>query len=51
MTLRNTVLAVTNEVPPADLIAIPAGAKLIESRAAKMLRMMRELGDMPASQP
>ncbi|HEX9161126.1 MAG TPA: hypothetical protein VF980_05395 [Thermoanaerobaculia bacterium] len=52
VTLRNVVLRVTNDLPPPDVMAIPAGAKLVESRATQMLRNLKELGDqVPASRP
>lgn len=36
--LRNTVLAVTEEVAPAELLAIPPGARHVDSRVTRMTR-------------
>jgi hypothetical protein len=52
LTVRNTIVRMTNELPPPELLAIPAGAKLVDSRAAQMQKVLRELGDVaPASRP
>jgi hypothetical protein len=42
LTIRNTVIKVTNELPRPELLAIPAGAALVESRAARMVRTLKE---------
>jgi hypothetical protein len=49
LTIRNSILRVSNELPPPELLAIPAGAKLVESRAAQMQRTLKELGDATAA--
>lgn len=50
LTIRNSVISVTNELPPPDVLTIPAGAKLIESRAARMQKALRELKEPPPHQ-
>ena len=47
LTVRNTIVRVTNELPPPDLLAIPAGAALVESRAARMMKQLQELEKAP----
>lgn len=47
---RSSVLRVGNEPPPADIVAIPAGARLVESRTAGVLREL-ELIDSAPLQP
>ena len=46
VTVRNTIVRVTNELPPPELLAIPAGAKLVDSRAAQIQKALKELGDV-----
>ena len=41
--VRNVVIRVGNELPPAESLAVPAGAKLIESDAVAARRMLDEL--------
>lgn len=50
LTIRNVVVSLTNDLPPPELLAIPAGAKLVPSRAARILKSMKELKE-PAPQP
>lgn len=40
--IRNTVREVNDDLPPADLLIIPPGSKLVESRVARMARELRE---------
>lgn len=40
---RNVVLRVGHELPPVDAIAIPSGAKLVESKAVAAQRLLEEL--------
>ena len=47
---RSSVLRVGSEPPPADVVAIPAGARLVESRTAGVLREL-ELIDSAPLQP
>lgn len=47
---RSTVLRVGNEPPPADAVAIPPGARLVESRTAAVVREL-ELIDSPPLRP
>lgn len=47
---RSSVLRVGNEPPPADMVAIPAGARLVESRTAGVLRELERI-DSPPLQP
>ena len=42
LTLKTAILRLTNDLPPPEALAIPAGAKLVESRAALLLRLTRE---------
>ena len=52
LTVRNTIVRMTNELPPPVLLAIPPGAKLVDSRAAHIQKALKELGDVaPASRP
>ena len=44
---RDVVVRVGDEVPPADLVAIPAGAKLVESRLLKTSRMIDAIDRLP----
>lgn len=44
---RDVVVRVGEEVPPADLVAIPAGAKLVESRLIKTTRMIDAIDRLP----
>jgi len=44
---RDVVVRVGNEIPPADLVAIPAGAKLVESRLIKTTRMIDAIDRLP----
>lgn len=44
---RDVVMRVGDEVPPADLVAIPAGAKLVESRLIKTTRMIDAVDRLP----
>lgn len=47
LTLRNTIVRVTNDLPPPELLAIPAGAALVDSRPARMTRQFQELEKAP----
>ncbi len=51
LTIRNSIVSVTNDLPPPEVLAIPAGAKLIESRAARMQKILKELKDLPTPHP
>lgn len=44
---RDVVVRVGNEVPPADLVAIPPGAKLVESRLIATTRMIDAIDKLP----
>jgi len=44
---RDVIVRVGEEVPPADLVAIPAGAKLVESRLIKTTRMIDAVDRLP----
>jgi len=50
VTIRNLILTITNELAPTDVLAIPAGGKLVPSRAARMRKSLEELKD-PAPHP
>lgn len=47
LTVRNTIVRVTNDLPPPEMLAIPAGAALVESRPARMMRQFQELEKAP----
>ena len=40
--IRNSVREVSEELPPAELLIIPPGSQLVESRTARMARELRE---------
>ena len=44
---RNTVVRVGDEAPPADLVAIPAGAQLVVSRLVEVAREIERLEQPP----
>jgi hypothetical protein len=48
---RNVVMRIGNELPPADALAIPSGAKLVESKIVAIRRMLEELDRPPSSSP
>lgn len=52
-TLRvvNRIVRVGNELPPADLIAIPPGAQLVESEIVLRKKMLDELDRLPSASP
>lgn len=47
LTIRNTIVRVTNDLPPPEMLAIPAGAALVESRPARMVKQLKELEQAP----
>lgn len=47
LTVRNSIVKITSELPPPELIAIPAGAALVESRAARMVKTLSETEHAP----
>jgi hypothetical protein len=51
LTLRNSVISVTNDLPPPEVMAIPAGARLVESRSARMEKSLKDLKELPAPHP
>jgi hypothetical protein len=52
LTVRNSIVRVTNDLPPPEVLAIPAGAKLVESRAAQLQKTLKELEETtPAQRP
>lgn len=48
---RNVVLRIGSELPPPDVLAVPPGAKLVESEAIVARRMLEELDGAPAPKP
>lgn len=48
MTSSNKVLRVSDELPPPDLIAIPAGAKLVDSHLVRAKKIADEVDAVPA---
>jgi hypothetical protein len=48
---RSTVLRVGSEPPPADVVAIPAGARLVVSRTAAVLDELERLDSPPLRPP
>lgn len=54
MTMTSSVLSVTLESAPDDVMTIPPGAKLVESRITRLVRELRELDELdqtPAATP
>ncbi|HEU4887384.1 MAG TPA: hypothetical protein VFV49_05815 [Thermoanaerobaculia bacterium] len=49
--VRNTVREVNEELPPANLLIIPPGSQLVESRTVRMARELRELDELPGQSP
>jgi hypothetical protein len=49
ITVRNAVVDVRQELPPAELLTIPPGATRVESRAVRLARELRELDRLPSS--
>ena len=47
ITLRNSVLEVTEDLPPAELVIIPPGSQLVESHTARLQRELREADELP----
>jgi hypothetical protein len=50
VTVRSTVVDVTNDLPPADLLTIPPGAQRVESRTTRLLRELENLDRVPGVQ-
>ena len=48
---RNVVLRIGSELPPPDVLAVPPGARLVESEAIVARRMLEELDGAPAPKP
>ena len=46
--MRNTILEVTTDLPPADLVVIPPGSRVVESNTVRLARELRELDRLPA---
>jgi hypothetical protein len=52
VTVRNSIVRISSDLPPPEVLAIPAGAKLVESRAAQMQKSLKELEQAnPAPRP
>lgn len=49
--IRNTVREVSEELPPAELLLIPPGSQLVESRTARMARELREADQLKIQTP
>lgn len=47
LVVKNTIVAVTSELAPAELLAIPAGARQVESRITRAARELRALDSSP----
>ena len=47
LTIRNVIVRVSNDLPPPEMLAIPAGAALVESRPARMVKQLKELEQAP----
>ncbi len=47
LTIRNAIVRMDSESPPAELLSIPAGSKLVPSRAAKLRKSLEDLKDPP----
>lgn len=50
VTMRSSVLDLTNDLPPADLLTIPPGAQRVESRTTRLLRELENLDRIPGVQ-
>ena len=46
--MRNTIVEVTSDLPPADLVVIPPGSRVVESKTVRLARELRELDTLPA---
>jgi hypothetical protein len=47
VTVRNTVREVNEDLPPPELLIIPPGSQLVESRIARLARELREADELP----
>jgi hypothetical protein len=47
VTMRSSVVDVTNDLPPADLLTIPPGAQRVESRTTRLLHELESLDRIP----
>ncbi|MFL6246088.1 MAG: hypothetical protein ACJ74H_08695 [Thermoanaerobaculia bacterium] len=45
--VRSSVVDVTNDLPPADLLTIPPGAQRVDSRTTRLLRELENLDRIP----
>lgn len=45
--VHNSILDVTNDLAPAELVIIPPGSQLVESHTARVARELRELDELP----
>lgn len=50
ITVRNEIVAVTSDRAPQQLLLIPPGATLVESRLVRLARELRELDQLPGQQ-
>lgn len=48
VTMRSSVVDLTNDLPPADLLTIPPGAQRVESRTTRLLRELDNLDRIPS---
>lgn len=51
LAIRNTVREVNDDLPPPELLIIPPGSKLVESRTARMERELREADQLSIQKP
>jgi hypothetical protein len=51
LVVRNSIVDVTDDAPPAALLIIPPGSQLVESRVARMARELREADELSISSP
>ncbi|MFL6245140.1 MAG: hypothetical protein ACJ74H_03880 [Thermoanaerobaculia bacterium] len=49
--VRNSIREVNEELPPAELLIIPPGSKLVESHTARLMRELREADELPNQPP
>lgn len=47
VTVHNSIVSVTNEAPPDDVMQIPPGATQVESRVTRLVRELRDLDQIP----
>jgi hypothetical protein len=49
--MRNSVVEVTEDLPPPELLIIPPGSQLVESHTARLMRELQDADALPAQAP